>query len=124
MADREIPVEQVGCGSILELADPKTLARSAARGDALGSLFRRVQAAADPDLEFQAVVRKTFVGCNRVQRRQLIEKMRLAFGIVRIPDDLEHRFRANVNTDSGNLNSDSGDVEHGFRDVEHRFRRT
>ncbi len=34
---------------------------------------------------------------------------------VRIPDDLEHRFRAKLNTDSR-------DVEHGFRDVEHRFR--
>ena len=34
---------------------------------------------------------------------------------VRIPEDLEHRFRAKLNTDSR-------DVEHGFRDVEHRFR--
>ena len=42
--------------------------------------------------------------------------------LVRIPDDLEHRFRANVNTDSGKLNSDSGQVEHGFRACEQRFR--
>ena len=48
----------------------------------------------------------------------------MASGHLRIPDDLEHGFRANVNTNSGNLNSDSGDVEHGFRDVEHRFRGT
>ena len=44
--------------------------------------------------------------------------------ILRIPDDLEHGFQGNVNTNSGNLNTDSGDVEHGFRDVEHRFRGT
>ena len=43
---------------------------------------------------------------------------------VRIPDDLEHGFQGNVNTNSGNVNTDSGDVEHGFRDVEHRFRGT
>ena len=43
---------------------------------------------------------------------------------LRIPDDLEHGFQGNVNTNSGNLNTDSGDVEHGFRDVEHRFRGT
>ena len=34
---------------------------------------------------------------------------------VRIPDDLEHRFRAKVNTHSGQ-------VEHRFREGEHRFR--
>ena len=44
--------------------------------------------------------------------------------LVRIPDDLEHGFQGNVNTNSGNVNTDSGDVEHGFRDVEHRFRGT
>ena len=43
---------------------------------------------------------------------------------MRIPDDLEHGFQGNVNTNSGNVNTDSGDVEHGFRDVEHRFRGT
>ncbi len=83
MADREIPVEQVGCGSILELADPRTLAQSAARGDALGALLRRVQAAADSDLEFQAGVKPLFTGYLRVQRRQQITKLRLALGIER-----------------------------------------
>ena len=34
---------------------------------------------------------------------------------LRIPDDLEHRFRAKVNTHSGQ-------VEHRFREGEHRFR--
>ena len=31
---------------------------------------------------------------------------------LRIPDDLEHRFRANGNTESGMWNTDSGDWEH------------
>ena len=35
--------------------------------------------------------------------------------LLRIPDDLEHRFRAKVNTHSGQ-------VEHRFREGEHRFR--
>ena len=37
------------------------------------------------------------------------------FQFMRIPDHLEHRFRANVNTNSGKLNTDSGEVEHRFR---------
>ena len=81
MADREIPVEQAG--RILELADPKTLARNAARRDPLGTFLEKVMAAADPDEEFQAVVKTLFTGYRQVERRAHIEMLRLALGIER-----------------------------------------
>ena len=34
---------------------------------------------------------------------------------VRIPDDREHRFQSNVNTDSGHVEQRFQDGEHGFR---------
>ena len=36
-------------------------------------------------------------------------------GSVRIPDDCEHRFQSNVNTDSGHVEQRFRDGEHGFR---------
>ena len=36
-------------------------------------------------------------------------------GNVRIPDDREHRFQSNVNTDSGHVEQRFQDGEHGFR---------
>ena len=35
--------------------------------------------------------------------------------ILRIPDDREHRFQSNVNTDSGHVEQRFQDGEHGFR---------
>ena len=35
--------------------------------------------------------------------------------LVRIPDDREHRFQSNVNTDSGHVEQRFQDGEHGFR---------
>ena len=41
---------------------------------------------------------------------------RIAHGpILRIPDDREHRFQSNVNTDSGHVEQRFQDGEHGFR---------
>ena len=34
---------------------------------------------------------------------------------LRIPDDREHRFQSNVNTDSGHVEQRFQDGEHGFR---------
>ena len=35
--------------------------------------------------------------------------------VLRIPDDREHRFQSNVNTDSGHVEQRFQDGEHGFR---------
>ena len=68
--------------------------------------YRRAQPVRCPKLDGFTGVIDQILGDDQ----QRPKKQRL-----RIPDDLEHRFRAKVNTHSGQ-------VEHRFREGEHRFR--
>ena len=47
--------------------------------------------------------------------RKLRASPHLGYRQVRIPDDREHRFQSNVNTDSGHVEQRFQDGEHGFR---------
>jgi hypothetical protein len=69
--------------TILNLADPESLRRSAERSDEIGAMLQRVIAAADADAEFQRAVAPMLRGFARVTRRRSIEKLRQALGMER-----------------------------------------
>ena len=69
---------------ILDLADRAVVAENAKRQDAVGALLRKVLTAADPDVEFQGILRDAGIfRVRQVVRRQQIERLRLAFGMPR-----------------------------------------
>ena len=52
---------------------------------------------------------------QRHTAKRIGERLRAEYGFMRIPDDREHRFQSNVNTDSGHVEQRFQEGEHGFR---------
>ena len=50
-----------------------------------------------------------------VSKLRTHNKFSFSVRMMRIPDDREHRFQSNVNTDSGHVEQRFQDGEHGFR---------